>query len=365
MREHAARGIVFESQATFRSDAHGNVDLVHDPARSGSYRGVFAMGLLFSMRPKHYGGPPATYLDLVTSKGQTVHLTATVEGDQVARASFVRRAYSPGVTVEDLRPGRVGFYGDLYRPPSQPARRPGLVLLGGSEGGLSLADRLEAGLFASHGYPTLALAYFGEQALPAALSDIRLEYFGTALRWLARQPGVDPQKLVLSGGSRGSEAALLVAAHMPGLVRAVIALVPSNVTLCGYPDCPKPAWLLHGKPLPYVDHFGPHSKNPAAVIPVEHINGPILMVCGGADDVWPSCPMAHAIADRRRSHHVGSHDILLDYPNADHNVGLLIPNLAYRTPGFDEQAKRADRKGRTRAWPVTLRFLATLTQQSR
>jgi hypothetical protein len=58
-------------------------------------------------------------------------------------------------------------------PASAPARRPALLIFGGSEGGLS--GTLIAALLAAHGYPALALAYFNAPGLPATLSDIPLE----------------------------------------------------------------------------------------------------------------------------------------------------------------------------------------------
>src|SRR2546423_12920781 len=85
---------------------------------------------------------------------------------------------------------------------------------------------------APHCSPTLAIAYFGAAGLPQTLSNIPLEYFVKALSWLRSQPGVDPAHLFTYGVSRGSEAALLLGALYPDLVRGVIALVPSDVSLC-------------------------------------------------------------------------------------------------------------------------------------
>jgi len=46
-----------------------------------------------------------------------------------------------------------------------------------------------------------------------------------------------------------------------------------------------PAWLLDGRPLPYVEHSGPDCEDPDALIPVELVPGPMLMVAAGADHV--------------------------------------------------------------------------------
>ena len=353
-------GTLFSSRETFRSDAHGEVDLSHDPAISGSYRGVSPMGLLWSMRPQSHLEGPVGYSDRVNQNGQTVKITVSVDGHPVASTSFRRRAASPGVHMRRLMVQRVKFDGLFFQPASTRTPRPGVVLLGGSEGGLP--DTLEAELLASRGYPTLAVAYFKGPELPDQLDNIRLEYFVTALHWLGRQPGVDPKRLVVSGASRGSEAALLLGVHYPNLVHAVIALVPSNVALCGYPDCSQPAWTLHGKPVPYSRLMGPTADNPSAVIPVEDINGPLLLACGGVDQVWPSCPMAEAIINRLQAHRHPRPHVLLSYPHADHYIDSLIPNIAYRIPGTDDTDWKANMKARTQAWPAVLNFLRRLEQ---
>lgn len=348
-------GTVFSSRETFHSDSHGEVDLSHDPAVSGSYRGVSAMGLLWAMRPQPQIEGPVGYSDRVGPDGQTVKVTVSVDGQPVASAIFKRLAQSPGVHTRKLTVQEDGFDALFFQPADTRTPRPGVLLLGGSEGGLP--DTLEAGLLASRGYPTLALAYFKAPGLPDQLANIPLDYFANALHWLSHQPGVDAKHLVVSGGSRGSEAALLLGAHYPNLVHAVIALSPSNVALSGCPGCSQPSWTLHGKPVPSAQQYGPTSANPAAVIPVEDINGPLLLACGGVDQVWPSCPMANAILRRLRAHRDPDSHVLLSYPHASHYIDVLIPNIAYRFPGADDSDWTANMKARTQAWPGVLNFL--------
>ena len=96
------------------------------------------------------------------------------------------------------------FVGYLFSPPDAGARRPGVLVFGGSEGG----DAWPAGLaqsLAAHGYPALAVGYFDLPGLPAGLANIPLEYFAAAADWLASQPGVDATRLAVFGWSRGSE----------------------------------------------------------------------------------------------------------------------------------------------------------------
>lgn len=96
-----------------------------------------------------------------------------------------------------------GLVGVLCVPDGGPAA-PGVLLLGGSEGGLHERD---ARVLAAEGFTVLALAYFGAPGLPPGLVDVPLEYFSRGLDLLAaRAPG----RLGVLGGSRGGEAALLV-----------------------------------------------------------------------------------------------------------------------------------------------------------
>jgi dienelactone hydrolase len=88
-------------------------------------------------------------------------------------------------------------------------------------GGLSTAS-----LLASHGYPTLAVAYFHAAGLPDSLKKIPLEYSATAARLLAKQPGVDPEDLIALGASRGTEATLLLAQNFPKLVHGAVLHAP-------------------------------------------------------------------------------------------------------------------------------------------
>jgi dienelactone hydrolase len=245
--------------------------------------------------------------------------------------------------------------------PRVPNRRTAVMVIGGSDGGLGNSASVAAGL-AEAGFPALAVAYFKERGLRHQLEAIPLEYFTTALKWLARQPGVDRAAVVAWGVSRGSEAALLLGVNYPELVHGVAALVPGNVTLCAYPSCPQPAWTLHGKAIPFQTGFGPAAANPDTAIPVEKITGPVLLVCGQDDQVWPSCPMAEAIVARLDQRPNGPPSVLLEYPGVGHAIGFLrsgspaVPTGPFSpdpaSPAAVLQNARQD------AWPRALEFLA-------
>jgi hypothetical protein len=114
---------------------------------------------------------------------------------------------------------------------------------------------------------------------------------------------------------------------------AWLAPVSSNVINCGIAGagrggyCLGPTWTLDGEPLPYTKQFNnPRPTDvPPAIIPVEQIHAPILLACGGADEVAASCTSAHAITSRLSSHGNRSLHILYAYPRAGHGVGRLTP----------------------------------------
>lgn len=356
-----ARGVRWRSSATYRANATGVVDLDKAPATSGSYRGVSGMGVIWSMRPE--GPDPAGAYFWADQVPMAFKVTVTTQGRRVASSGFERR-FSPIPLTQSAQSLRAeGFIGDFWHPTNTVTRRPAILVLGGSEGGLP--GVLLPSLLASNGYPALGVAYFAEPGLPQALSRIPLEYFAKALRWLARQPGVNPSRLAVLGVSRGSEAAQLLGAYYPHLVHAVIASVPSNVALCSYPGCTGPAWTLRGKAVPYTSEFDQTSPtdNPAAVIPDERIQGPVFLACGEADETWISCPFARAILHLLNAHHDRWTHVLYAYPGAGHPVGELIPYepdsaaVAALDPTY-----ATDQKARVLLWPHVLSFLAELAR---
>lgn len=350
-------GAQWHSQATFRVGRQGSLDL--DRARSlrGSYSGVWGAGLLPTMtRPVERNPGFASFL---WPRNAAVRFDVEVAAGRrvLARATFKRTATSSSVIEEDETLATDGFVG-RYDAPATATSRPAVLIFGGSEGGLSF--QLTAAVLAARGFPTLSLAYWKEPGLPSALSNVPLEYFANALRWLRRQPQADSNRVVVIGVSRGSEAALLLGAYYPDLVDAVVASVPSNVALCSFPGCDGPAWTLNGKPVPYTrqPNNPTPSDDPAAVIPVERIHGPVFLDCAGLDGAWISCPYSDAIMSRLAAFHHPYHDVLFRYPRASHFVGSLLPyqplapRSIFRLVNFD-----TDERAREALWPHLLAFL--------
>jgi dienelactone hydrolase len=302
------------SNATLIADDNGRVDLTRIAPNAGSYKEVDPMGLFWSASRANADENDAT---IATSESWT--LSAEVDGAVAATATIRRRAVAPGVHVMAVREN--GLVGSFYEPPT-PGRHPAFLVLGGSGGGVP-PPLGPAGGLASHGYAVLALAYFGAPGLPRSLSNIPLEYFGTALQWIGAQPSVDRSRIGVLGLSRGAELALLLGTVYPEF-HAVVAYMPSSVIVRGCCDAGTPvAWTLGGRPVAPVP-FIPTRRSMTVDRPeilVERINGAVLLISGRDDDVWPSTEMADDIMARLRKHRFAHPFEHLVYDHAGHGIG--------------------------------------------
>jgi dienelactone hydrolase len=350
-----SHGDLWRSSATFRPDASGRIDLARTAPVTGDYTGAHDAGLLWSMTAP--GG------HTLVAPVVTVHLAASLDGRSVATASLTRDWAPSSVTARETSVAQEGFAGTLFRPHDITVRRPAVLAFGGSDGGTA-NGALVARALAAKGYPALGIGYFDVPGQPETLQNIPLEYFATAARWLARQPGVDPHRIEVYGFSRGSEAALLLAVNFPDLVDGVVVGSPSSVVHTSYPSGIGPAWTLHGRPIPYVNNTEKNDPRPAddrARIPVERIRGPVFLLCGQDDAVMASCEFTRAIGERLRARPYAE----LQVPGAGHNVGIPVAGGAATPEGNLGGAQQADALGRLDAWSKLLDFLAARTQAPR
>jgi dienelactone hydrolase len=315
------------SSVALRADDDGRLDL----------RGFDGARFLWGMR-----ATPARLLFALPATDDTVvHLSLTYHGKVVARAELHRRVGTRALRARLLTMKRDGLVGYFFSPPAT-RRRSAVLAIGGSDGGLGTIDL--AALLASRGHPTLALGYFGAPGLPKELRRIPLEYFERALRWLARQPSVDPRHMTMLGISRGGEATLLVAVHAPTLVHGAIALVPEPEVGLAL-DGRTPAWTYRGKPL----HQQP--------IAVERIRGPLLMASAQSDAVGPSSFATRKYEARLVEHRFRYFHERLDYPGAGHDIGAAIPYLPQPDPVDYGGTPRASALAKTALWRRILDFL--------
>ncbi len=328
---HDFLGAGWRSAIKFRADRKGVVD---------THR---SMRLFWLMQPTKANTP-----GFALQRGYAPITVRVVSGNRtLARGTLMRRSEDPALVATDTTLASQGFVGTyLAKPSATPA--PAVLQLGGSAGGHS---RLPAAVLASHGYPTLSLAYFGEDGLPSTLENIPLEYFAKALRWLGSQPGVDPGRITILGVSRGAEAALLVTAAYPDLARGVIACTPNQYVLPASSGSGA-AWTLGGKAI-----------KPGEPYAVEKIAGPVLVFGAGQDAFGRSSTAVDVIQQRAKAHNL--HNITgRVYPAAGHAVGCQLPNLPigdyFVSPGITQsRGGTPDSNGRAaaQAWPLVLHFL--------
>lgn len=237
--------------------------------------------------------------------------------------------------------------------PATPGRHPAIVLLGGSEGGDSMAP--VAAQWAARGYVAASVAYFGAPGLPAALENIPVETVGKAIESLEKRDDVDAKRFALMGVSKGGELALAVASHY-AQIHAVIADVPSSFAWQGIPIgqdfTPKSSWTIDGRPLAYVPYtaamgaafgnaFVKHEpldmrpgyddamKNVAAVtaatFPLEKIAGPVLFLAADDDRIWDSAAQSTIGMNQLQAHAHPYADRYVHYARAGHLFLFATP----------------------------------------
>lgn len=385
-----ARRILWASEAVFQADTSGTVDVSRHVPVSGSYTEPDIFGLLWSMKATNSDPKKHVAYRHDRINGWTVDLTATNSIGTTATARFRCVFQRPGEALVRIPLEQDGLRGFLYYP-VKGGPFPGVIILGGSEGGLFEGW---AQALAANGFAALSLAWFRYQGLPDELVEIPLEYFDRAAAWMKAQSNVQAGGIGLMGGSKGGEAALLAASRNSAF-RAVVALTPAAHIWEGHtlrffsPDYkPVSSWSLDGQPLPFISFkVSPQDKEKEkkgelpsfvfffrdaltqadpttikkAVIPVEKIAGPILLVSGTDDQIWPSEYFCATIVKRLKqaqfpyevkhlSIEKGGHMSVLPFLITA-NRGLLIDG---DPSGGSPQA---DARGGYQSWAETIAFL--------
>ncbi|GAA1346461.1 acyl-CoA thioesterase/bile acid-CoA:amino acid N-acyltransferase family protein [Saccharothrix algeriensis] len=354
------------AQAVFRADDRGVVDLTRHAPVSGSYSGVDPMGLFWSLAPTGER-PGPTRLEATGAEPVEITRPGVPEG--------IERTEAPDLSAVLFGPG-------------DGAARPGVVVLGGEDGGRPERD---AALLAGHGFTTLALPCTGAPGLPDDLVEVPLEHVGRAVDLLRERAG----RVGLLGASRGGELALLAASAFPA-VRAVVSVVGGGVVTQGIGPGKRlleklsaevAAWTWRGRPLPYLPHYVPEELRRAVVagepvrlrpvvdlsdgipeaaeIPVERVAGGVLLLSSGRDEVRPSAELSE-VAQRRLAEH--RHPFRYEhvvYPDAGHLIAgaphrpatdLVTRGLGARLAAGGTPAATA--AARADAWRRTIEFFS-------
>lgn len=174
---------------------------------------------------------------------------------------------------------------------------------------------------------------------------------GRAVDALTQQAYVDPDRVIIWDGSRGSELALMAAGRYPTIKGAIVE-APSGLRWASVNDASEPAWTFEGVALPFMPSDpsavpevvdGPNGQSAyattpmfladmayatdqqmeAATIDVERVGGPVLLL-GGADDLmWPSCELAEVALGRleQTGHTTDYDDRYRCFEDAGHVLG--------------------------------------------
>lgn len=340
----------WRSWALFEADSEGVVRVADVAPLDGTYSGVDGAGLLWSMEPDGEGVQPWP------NESYSVELTVSHGDSILAETTLERRRSDPTVTSRWVSDDTV--VGRYARPPVE-SPRPGILVLHGSSG-TPLVHVAE--LVASHGFPALALKYFGtEGGLQPHLKEIPRSYFDEAADWLRSRSSVRDGPLGVYGFSRGGEAALFLASYADW-VGAVVGDVPSGIAWQAVRrdggKASGSAWAIDGDPLPFVSYEGcaptytesGHRRDAAfyecglaradpstvaeATFPLERFDGPILCLSGGQDAVWPSTRLTGLAADRLRDRGSTERFTHRAYDEAGHVIPIpYVPTTGIPTTG--------------------------------
>lgn len=305
----------WRSSADFRAGANGVIDLEDDPPIQGSYNGRDMFGLLWSMKmlPQPDGSkpldPPLDYNEI------TYQLSANKQ--LVSSTSTKQWIIPPGLKSERTADGIIG---EIFSTADSSGSRPGILLLGGSGGGMNWARR-QAALLANEGYVAMALAYFNAEGLEKHLAQIPLEYVDKALNILINHRGTDRKRIAIMGYSKGAELALLMGSRRND-VSTIVAYAPASAVFQGFKPPKYPvisSWSFGGEDWPFVPNaydkqffetndgmylwyrtLKQYDKMEAAAIPIEKVSGRIMLISGAKDTIWPSTLMGEQMVGRLR-----------------------------------------------------------------
>ena len=385
------QGNRWASHSRFRANAEGTLDLAAATPLEGRYDWPDAMGLVCSMQPSDEQQKMVGFIPFGIEP-YTIHfLLESPRGDRIEK-DVERIWMKAGVKRQVVRED--GLFGTLFLPAGK-GPHPALILVSGSGGGLS---ETRAAQYASHGFACLALAYFAYESLSKDLANIPLEYFETAIRFLQAHPEIDPAKLGVTGASRGGELSLLLGATFPQL-RAVTAYVPSGLVWAGFgaeitESCASWTWkgnpiswvpddpsfsdgfaemIVKGIPIPLtpgflksVQHASPQALD-AVTIPVEKINGAVLLISGEDDQMWPSTYFSNLVMERLERNSFPHPYQHLSYPGAGHAImapyGPLPPSHSLHPVDHQDYAYGGNPKDQAFAtedsWRRVLEFFKT------
>ncbi|XP_053553781.1 acyl-coenzyme A thioesterase 1 [Bombina bombina] len=325
---------LFHSCAHYEADSSGIVDLCRDASLGGDYTGVLPMGLLWSLSPaimeKTYYRlekkdmlKSPMIMELLVHRG---HLNPKrIPGEVTAKVKIERLFAAPGVRRIRLREGAVR--GSLFLPPGD-GPFPGVIDMFGDDGGLV---EYRSSLLASHGFASLALPYIAFEDLPPAMTELHLEYFEEAAKFLCRHPKVQGPGVGVIGSGKGADLCLSMMTFLPQVVAAVSisGCCANTAANLNYGKFTLPG-LRYNMSRVHISDAGVFDvsealddpldpDNSQSIIPIEKAEGHFLFIVGEDDRYWGSSAYAKAATDCLQKNGKDNFT-LMSYPGTGHHI---------------------------------------------
>ncbi|MEM8887464.1 MAG: acyl-CoA thioesterase/bile acid-CoA:amino acid N-acyltransferase family protein [Bacteroidota bacterium] len=371
------------SSASFKANKEGLIDLTTQAPFEGSYTGVDPMGLFWSA--SYRGLSPDSTNAVFSRRALFTYATQIyleVDGQVLDSLRFARKFLGEDVRRDSVANGDLKA---IYYQPQKPKVKGALIVLAGSDGGITSAD-WRAALLASHGIPALALAFFDYEGLPEDLIELPLEYLDQAVKFLK---GKNHERIGILGFSKGSEFTLAYASKMSHDLAAVVAISPSTYVWQGINrnvDV-KSSWTKDGQALDFVKwqynqevigmlrSSGPkrfsllytHSLQATdslslkkAELNLDKARCPSLLIAGTDDGSWPADVMVERLYQQKKSIRPDAPIEKMIFPDAGHLIYFdFLPATDSRRQGpqiFGGNIS-ANAYARRKAWPRILTFL--------
>lgn len=231
----------FESVTHYVASEQGLVNLSQNvPINHPEYQNADPMGIFWSMRPLPHSHDrfwsmnveDGLYCNFQVYKG---HVSETdIEASNatlIAQDHSIKREYmSEGVRRKVIRNGRIR--GTLFMPSGKGPFPAVIAMYGGNLKGNVVEDK--SAVLASHGFASLALAYFGVDDLPKnyLMAPIDLDYFEAAIDMLLGMEKIQRNTGVgLMAISRAGEIALSMASYLPSHKIGAVLVINSMMNV--------------------------------------------------------------------------------------------------------------------------------------
>ncbi|XP_029287376.1 acyl-coenzyme A thioesterase 4-like isoform X2 [Cottoperca gobio] len=327
---HSDDGDLWEAFAHYNTNADGNVNLTRDPSVGGSYLGCEPMGLFWGLQPapgareglrlrkKNVETPYVMLLSLL--EGHVSH--SERQSSELAAVTAERWYMAPGVRRIEIR--QDGVVGTLFLPPG-PGPFPAMLDMWGMGGGLV---EYRSALFASKGYASLALAYFGHRDLPGPQNRINVgdSYFTSAFHLLQDHPQVCANRIGIIGLSFGVYLTLRIATQSdvkPSCLICINGPAGNTIKLMDEEQMENGQryWTYDDQGfVSFRDISLPANIPPENIVKMEHLACPLMYIVGEDDMSSSSMENANLIEETLMAAGKSQLFTRLSYPGAGHLI---------------------------------------------